>query len=54
MNIIVEVDPQLRKERKQICKDMQWNVHGLAGRLTIRYKAHNQPQIAAHNGWKAN
>lgn len=38
MNVILGVDTQLRKLRKQICKDMQWNVSGLAGTLTIRNK----------------
>lgn len=38
MTVILGVDTQLKKVRKQICKDMQGNVHGLAGRLTIRNK----------------
>lgn len=47
MTVILEVDTQLRKVRKQICKDMQRNVRGLARRL------HNQEQTAGHNGWKS-
>lgn len=31
----------LRKVRKQICKNTQWNVRGLAGRLTIKNKLHH-------------
>lgn len=38
MNVILGVDTQLRKARKQICKDTQWNVQGLAGRLNVRNK----------------
>lgn len=38
MDVILGADTQLRKVRKQICNNMQWNVRGLAGRLTIRNK----------------
>lgn len=41
LNKILGADTQLRKARKQTCKDMQWNVRGLAGMFTIKNKLYH-------------
>lgn len=41
LNKILGADTQLRKARKQTCKDTQWNVRGLAGMFTIKNKLYH-------------
>lgn len=41
LNEILGADTQLRKARKQTCKDTQWNVRGLAGMFTIKNKLYH-------------